>query len=283
LLETIHRVGSRIRHSPFLQRQAWLWERVEPYWQAAFERVLKDRGFRTQVNGDVFVLEYALGARYDRQDQRAYEPAFYNPFVDRIQPGMTVADIGAHFGFFSLGAALRVGNHGRVFSFEPSAKTAATLRHNILLNHWESRVEVVEQVVSDKEGLVTFYTYGTSMAASLSRENVEILNPEHPPAASEEKVPAVTLDRFCNSRNVQFDVIKIDVEGAELLVLKGSHRLLASQRPVVLCEIHPLQMQQCGGSIDEFHQFIKSISYELQALDTPNPAGIFHAVLSPSV
>lgn len=263
-----------------MQRQTWFWYRVEPYWQAAFEHASKDRGFATRINDDVFLLEYALGARYDREDQREYEPVFYKAFVELIRPGMMIADIGAHFGFFSLGAARRVGDTGRVFSFEPSEETAVTLRRNILLNHLAHRIEVIQAVVSSKEALVSFYTSGTSMAASLSREKVEVLNPERPAAAVEIKVSAVALDQFCQSRGIVLDLIKLDVEGAEFLVLQGAEQVLLRDRPVILCEIHPLQMQQCGGSLQQLKEYVSSVGYTLEALDEPNATGIFHALLS---
>jgi FkbM family methyltransferase len=281
MLEVIHRLGSRIRHSSYLRGQTWLWESVEPLWQGAFHRALKNRGFATHVNGDVFLLDYALGARYDREDHRSYEPVFYNSFVQRVQPGMKIADIGAHFGFFTLGAALRVGDQGKVYAFEPSPETAGILESNVLFNRWQDRIEIVRSVVSDTDGLVSFYTYGTSMAASLSRENVERLNPERPPAAAETKVPSVTLDQFCKSRGVTLDLVKIDVEGAELLTLQGAQELLRRDRPLVLCEIHPLQMQKCGSSQAELNSFLSEIDYRMDALDDPNLAGIFHGLLSP--
>jgi FkbM family methyltransferase len=281
LIETIHRIGSRIRHSSLLERQRWLWERVEPYWEATFERASRNSGFATHVNGDVFVVEYALGARYDRQDQRSYEPVFYRAFVDRIQPGMHVADVGAHVGFFTLGAALRVGHRGKVFSFEPSPSTVVSLRRNVALNRWQGRVEVIEAAVSDKEGSVSFFTNGMSMAASLSRKNVEVLNPERPTAAAEVMVRSLTLDQVCRSRRERLDIIKIDVEGAELLALRGAREILETDRPIILCEIHPLHMQQCGCTFEEMKQFIDSVRYSLDPLDEPNSAGIFHAILSP--
>jgi FkbM family methyltransferase len=280
LLEAIHRLGSKIRHSSLLRRQTWLWQRVEPLWQSAFARASQRSGFETRINGDVFRLDYSLGSRYDREDRRSYEPVFYNAFAREIRPGMNVADVGAHFGFFTLAAALRVGREGRIFSFEPSAQTASTLRQNILLNQWQDRVEVVESVVSDAEGFVSFYTYGTSMAASLSRQNVEVLNPERPPTATEIRVPSATLDRFCKLRSVSLDLLKIDVEGAELLVLRGARQLLVTSRPRILCEIHPLQMQHCGCSKAELEAFLQEVGYQLEPLDAPNPAGIFHALLS---
>ena len=80
MLITLHTIGSRIRHSRFLEGQGWLWEKVEPYWQRAFERLSRRRGFLTHVNGDRYRLVYTFGSRYDRHDHRVYEPSFYLVF-----------------------------------------------------------------------------------------------------------------------------------------------------------------------------------------------------------
>jgi FkbM family methyltransferase len=98
-----------------------------------------------------------------------YEPSFYQAFVGRIKEGMTVFDIGAHIGLFTLGAAKRVGKRGRVYAFESSQETAEILDHHVRLNGWQNRVEVVRAVVSDVDGVGPFYAHGLSMAASLGR------------------------------------------------------------------------------------------------------------------
>lgn len=112
MLETLHRIGSSIRHSSFLKNQKWLWDRVEPCWEGIFEWSSNRRGYSTYINDDVFKLLYVFGSRYDRFDKRVYEPSFYLPFVQRIGEGMTVFDIGAYIGLFTLGAAKRVGKSG---------------------------------------------------------------------------------------------------------------------------------------------------------------------------
>src|SRR5206468_8336208 len=130
-------------------------------------------------------------------------------------PGMTVLDVGAHVGFFALGAALRAGPEGRVFAFEPAPDTISLLERHVALNGWQDRVEVVRAVASDTEGTATFYVHGDTMSAALARENVEMLNPQELEApAVEIEVPSVTLDGFCRSRGLRPDRLKIDVEGA---------------------------------------------------------------------
>ena len=79
------------------------------------------------------------------------------------------------------------------------------------------------------------------MAASLSRQNVEVLNPERPTVVTEIKVPSVTIDQFCKAHLTGLDLLKIDVEGAELLVLRGARELLRTAGPRILCEIHPFK------------------------------------------
>ena len=280
MIETLHALGSRLRHSGILAGQSWLWDRVEPHWQRLFGKLSDERGFSTRINGDVFKLQYSFGARYDRHDQREYEPAFYSAFVDRVSEGMVVVDIGAHVGIFTLGAASRVGGGGRVFAFEPSPDTADVLTRHVALNRCSDRVEVVRAVVSDADGVAPFYVHGLSMAASLSRDNVEALNPERIEAATRIDVRTVTLDRFCDERNIRPALLKIDVEGAELRVLKGAHDLLRTGSPVILCEIHPAQMENCGGSMPATFAYLERLGYHAAPLDAPNPAGIFHALIT---
>jgi FkbM family methyltransferase len=285
MLETLHRLGSALRHSPLLARQDWLWNAIEPAWQRAFAFATRSQGFEARINGETLRLAYEFAARYDRADKRVYEPSFYAPFAAAVRPGATVFDIGAHIGIFALGAAKRAGESGRVFAFEPSPETAAVLRRHVELNGFERRVEVIPSVVSNRTGTASFYSHHLSMAASLSRANIEDFSPEDLTGGiASAEVPCVTLDEFCERGGVWPSVIKIDVEGAELLVLEGARSLLAGrgdrQGLAVFCEIHPLQMKNCGSSLADFRALVSSVGYKMSQLDEPNPAGIFHAAVT---
>lgn len=281
MLETLHRAGSLIRNSELLRRQAWLWGTLEPLWQRAFETFSRSAGYSTHINADVFRLEYAYGSRYDRRDKRAYEPSFYLPFVDRIRSGMTVFDIGAHIGIFSLGAAKRVGQKGRVVAFEPAPQTIDVLRRHVAFNHMQDIIRVEPGVVSDSTTPVSFFVYEESMAASMSRKNVEDLNPEQRKSPAQEvKVPSYTLDAYCREHGLSPQVLKIDVEGAEFRVLQGARELLSKNDVIILCEVHPKQMQNCGGDIDAFRALVSELGYEISPLDEPNPMGIYHSLIT---
>lgn len=281
MIETLHRIGSRIRHAHEFEHREWLWDKVEPAWQTVFGWLAQHRGYATRINDDVFRLEYSCAARYDRPGRRAYEPLVYQTFVQLVREGMQVFDIGAHIGIFALGAAKRVGSRGKVYAFEPSPETTAILRRHVALNEWQDRVEVIGGVVSDVNGVVPFYTRGTTMAASLGRANVEVLSPERfDRSPVEVEASSVTLDQFCAGRSIVPDVVKIDVEGAELLTLRGAHHLLLNESLSILCEVHPQQMQNCGSSLSEMEAYLSSVGYSQQPIGAANEMGIFHSLIT---
>ena len=283
LSDLMHRVGSGIRNSGALRNQRWLWQFVEPIWNGAFKRVYARKGYPAHINGEVFRLEYEYGSRFDQKDNRNYEPAFYHPFVSQIREGMTIYDIGAHIGIFTIGAGVRVGCSGKVLAFEPAPETIDKLKLHIAFNNLENIVEIVPAVVSDSNAGAKFFAYKASMAALISRQNVEDLNPERrSEPAREITVDSVTIDGLLASRNLRPAVIKIDVEGAELMVLRGARRVLAECKPIILCEVHPPQMKNCGASTEEFTAFLAEVGYLSEPLDEPNSTGIYHALLRPS-
>jgi FkbM family methyltransferase len=192
-----------------------------------------------------------------------------------------VFDIGAHVGIFSLGAGRRVGPTGKVVAFEPAPQTVDVLKRHVDFNGMSDLVRVEAAVVSDSTTPMSFFVYRESMAASLSRRNVEDLNPEvRSTPAQEVKVPSFTLDGYCRERNLTPQVIKIDVEGAEHGVLLGGRELLTKNDVVILCEVHPKQMANCGGNIDGFYALLDELGYQLQPLDQPNPMGIYHSLIT---
>ena len=144
------------------------------------------------------------------------------------------------------------------------------------MNHFGRIVEVVPKIVSDKSGEMTFYSFGESMAASINRENTQDLNPEHPKAVKSVTLPCTSLDEFCGT--LRPDVIKIDIEGAEYMALRGAEKILRSRcTSAILCEIHPQHMRNCGGSEEELAGYLDGLGYRIVALDARNPQGIYHA------
>ena len=152
-------------------------------------------------------------------------------------PGsIEVWDVGAHRGLFSMLCA----RHGadRVLAFEPSASNASALREHLAANpSLADRIEIVHAAMTDHDGEVEFVVNENDGAVCQIRAN-GVDGYDHGGAASVQVVPASRLDSFRAGRSSAPSLVKIDVEGAEALVLRGAVRLLDIDRPIVLMEVH---------------------------------------------
>lgn len=273
------RAGTWIRRSSPLRRLEPLWARVEPRWNAALDRASRSRGIGVTVNGDRLRLTPSYAAYHA---SRGFEPEMHAALAQTLEPGDCVLDVGAHVGLFTLAAALRVGPTGRVICFEASPATVATLRRHVAMNGFGDRVAVVSAAAADVEGELTFFVGGETMSASLTRASVEELRPGHEDAPTFEireiRVPAVTLDGYCARERVEPTHVKIDVEGAELRVLRGAEGILRGTADVV-CEVHPAQLEAAGGSEEELAAFVAHTGRALVTIDERED-GIYHARLA---
>lgn len=146
----------------------------------------------------------------------------------QLRPGMTVFDVGANLGYFSLIAAQLVGKSGRVICLEPDPRVAEVLRRNVAANGFQN-ASVVQAAASDSCGEVSF---GCAPASSWSG-----IYYERP--TKRIVVRAVTLDSLCGELGLsRVDFVKIDIEGAEGVALEGMSEMLRRQRPQVLVELH---------------------------------------------
>jgi len=173
-----------------------------------------------------------------------------------LRPGMTVLDIGAHHGLYTLLASRKVGPKGYVIAFEPSTREIRRLRWNLLLNRCRN-VRVVPSALGSSEGTVEFFV-------CLGQETG--CNSLRPPAVSEPvskvKVPITTLDRYLERTGFdRVDSAKIDVEGAEMEVLKGASKLLSHCRPLILCELADIRTEPWGYRSSEIYEFLASQGY----------------------
>jgi len=178
-------------------------------------------------------------------------------FVERLlRPGMTVLDIGAHQGLYTLLASRRVGPSGRVFSFEPSPRERRALRLNLTINSCDN-VVVQALALGSQETTANLYVvdkYNTGYN-SLRPPNV-------PEPTSTIAVRVRTLDNWVAEEKIdRVDFIKLDVEGAELSVLKGARELLARTWPVLLTEIAQIRTAGWGYDAVEIVRFLENMGY----------------------
>jgi len=126
-----------------------------------------------------------------------------------LRPGQVVVDVGANIGMHAIVAALQVGSEGRVFACEAHPATAGYLRRNIRLNGLEPVIQVIESAVGESRG-----------AAVFSDERSDDQNHVMMARADGIRVTVETVDSVIPEQPV--DLLKIDVEGFELMVLRGA-------------------------------------------------------------
>ena len=175
-----------------------------------------------------------------------YEPDLQEAIVQLVQPGSVAYDLGANIGYISLLLARRAGAAGRVYAFEALPSNLERLRFNLALNGLEQRVVVVPGAVGDTSLPVRFFvgpSGGTGkMEGSAGRQELDY--------PGEISVPGIILDEFVyRDGNPPPQVVKIDIEGGEILALPGMRRILAEARPVVLLELHGPQAAQVAWEI----------------------------------
>lgn len=155
--------------------------------------------------------------------------------IQKLNEGDQVLDVGAHYGYFALLAATLVGPKGNVVAFEAAPKTHRILQQNSLL---VKNLTVVNKAASDAKGQITFYEfpnmyseYNTLDPAQFQKET---WYQHYPPKPLE--IETILLDEYLSDSNFNPHMIKIDVEGAELRVLKGMDHFLSNHAPVIAME-----------------------------------------------
>jgi FkbM family methyltransferase len=188
-----------------------------------------------------------------------WEPQSLQSVADHLSQNATFIDVGAHIGYYSLRAANWIGQNGHVIAVEPNPQTLPKLRGNIAAN--DARAVTVWPVAcSDRESTLELYAAPerNTGESSLSKENAS----QEGSAVTAYSVRARPLDAIVKESKVdRVDVIKIDVEGAELQVLKGAAQTLTDYRPVLVIELEPAQLKSMGASVEEVTQFLASHGY----------------------
>jgi FkbM family methyltransferase len=193
------------------------------------------------TDGRVVLTTRSLGVKFicDRDDHRiapievlnfdAYESLEFDLLCRLIRPGFTVLDIGANIGWYALNIARRFPSV-QVHAFEPIPKTYSYLLANIELNRF-TNVYAHNFGFSNFEGKLRFYYYPEGSV------NASAANLSNRPDVLQVVCPVRTLDSWVNASGLRVDLIKCDVEGAELFVFLGGATTLASQRPVIFTEM----------------------------------------------
>ena len=207
---------------------------------------------------------------YSRQHlvtfDKGFEAESIKTFLSMLHPGDIVLDIGANVGVYSLLAAEAVGDAGHVYAFEPASQTFLALQENIRLNGFEKRITALNLGLSDriKTGRIASPPIADRYESGDAFNYVEDVEDNQTGA-----IQLTTVDQFIADNGLSVvNAIKLDIEGAELLCLKGAKELLSMDtRPKILFEGVDDNAQRYGYTAMDSVVFLANYEYRLRVVE----------------
>ncbi|HEX8770336.1 MAG TPA: FkbM family methyltransferase [Acidimicrobiales bacterium] len=169
-----------------------------------------------------------------------------------LRPGDVFVDGGAHLGVFTLLAAALVGDSGRVVACEPVPENYQLLQANVALNGFRC-VDSHMVALSDRPGRTELFSFGPGSALGS-------FAPATLAGSRRLEVEVRTLDEVVGSLVERVRLVKLDIEGAELLALKGAAALLRA-RPDFLLELEPAHLGRQGATVDDLESLFAGTGY----------------------
>lgn len=196
----------------------------------------------------------------------AYEPNEFAFLDEVIGDGMVFIDVGANDGLYTLFAAAKVGDDGKVIALEPSRREYSRLQTNLYLNQGKN-VEAYRLGASNYNGFATLniadYEHeGHNTLGELCYDSA---------VSHSEEIEVRQLDDLLAEDEIKsVDCVKIDVEGAEKAVLEGMGRILAENKPLLLVEVFDQSLRAQNSSSEKVLEFLGSFGYCLYSFDRSN-------------
>ena len=195
-----------------------------------------------------------------------------------LQRDSIFVDVGANNGYFTVFAAKRVPD-GRVLSFEPVSSLFENLRHNIALNNFNN-------VDAFKLGLADGSRSELDIFSSANDSNFDALATIYPDSHRSTRLETIalsSLDKISDELKMsRIDVIKIDVEGAELDVLRGAHNILTQFQPLILIEVNKETYTSAGYAITDVTDYLQGFNYSFQIVGNNGSLSDIRAAVCPN-
>jgi FkbM family methyltransferase len=263
LIQTQHllqglKITGAIRKIPFAQSAyAYLYQHWVPHDKLAVEAF----GSRLLLDPNDMGMSRTLilkAGEWERAETRVV--------CSLVREGMTLVDIGANMGYYSLLAASLVGSSGRVFSFEPSPRNFSFLESSVAANGYRN-ITLTRKAVSNSSGTAQFEidpaSSGNHRISRLGAKPNSIL------------VETISLDDYFEAVPGAIDFVKLDAEGAEPFILEGMHRLIERNPNLVLMtEFSPVAMRAFGRSPESFLSELRNCGFAIYTISDAGRSGV---------
>lgn len=196
-----------------------------------------------------------------------FEPAGTDLVTRLLRPGDVCVDAGCHVGYYTCLFAHLVGPTGYVYAFDANPESCLLTRRNLEANHLEN-AEVTQAALGDQQGSTTFYVSTDDQTGLSSLGPI----PRHKEAIA---VPWLRLQDFLRERRIpRVRLLKLDVEGAEEIVLRGLTRFLKERRiDLVLIECYDERLELLNTSTEKVAGLLHEAGYQSWEFGTLHPSG----------
>lgn len=231
----------------------WLFKKIYTHFTSC-----KELEVSIPLNSKLLVSSKDSGLGLMLRSNGKFEPLQSKKIINSLNQGDVVLDIGANIGYYSILASKLVGKKGKVYAFEPDPQNIKLLYKNIKLNNC-SNVIVIEAALGSKKGeLRLIQDLSNPGESKLSEKNM----------GNSVMVKVLTLDQFVNSEKIKkIDLIKVDVEGSELDVLKGSIKTLKLNKSLKLfIECNPQALKTFNQDKIALTAYLRGMDFELEQI-----------------
>ncbi|PIN67680.1 MAG: hypothetical protein COV98_01990 [Candidatus Altarchaeum sp. CG12_big_fil_rev_8_21_14_0_65_33_22] len=242
----------------------WMWDKLSEEKHDRIKKILTNSAsFRNlvsilrpnivKVKGNKMYIDTKRNPAIALYDIGGYENAETELFESHIKEGDVVMDIGANIGYYTLVAAKLVGANGKVYAFEPESINFSFLKKSVEINNYEN-VICEKKAVSNENGKLKLFLHkfqtGAYTLVGGGDNYVE--------------VETVKLDDYFKDKNSRVDVIKMDIEGAEGLALKGMEKILNENKDIkFFSEIIPKQLEKTGISAKDYLDILTNAGFSI--------------------
>lgn len=203
----------------------WVYDSFRWWWYQA-----RGKKSVTVLGHQIVVIPRDPGISRELALYKVHEPLATRLLMQTLKPGMNVVDIGGNIGYYAMLEARLVGPTGMVIAIEPMPKNSEQLCKNVQANGYQN-IRIHKLAIGDRNGTASMYISGKSNWHSL-----------YPSTSSkgEIQVPVRTLDSLLMPYDLSsVDLMRMDLEGYEVVVIKGMRRTLEKHSPRLLVELHP--------------------------------------------
>lgn len=215
-----------------------------------------DKDLKMKLDLDEWIQQHIYFLGY-------FDPIGIKFIKNQLYEGEIFIDIGANVGAYSLVASRFVGRSGKVIAFEPASKSFLRLTKNISINGLKNII-AERKAVLDKNTRIDLYVSGN--------HNLGMTSIFHHDSESgiTENVEAVTLDDYVEKNEIsRINTVKIDIEGSEMLSLKGMQKILERIRPRILIELKEETLTRSGLQVKDVDDFMIKAGYNKFIIDEP--------------